>query len=200
MPIIAVEGDDVSIVSHPARVPDPAVDAHAVRAAASGSLAAFEALAQASLAPAFRLASAILGDEAAAAQATQDALVAAWRTLPRLERPETFDAWFRRLLVDACRMELRRRWAAAAPDARAAAPAAAGAPLDTEVVDRAAVLDVLEARYERLDPDDRAIVALHDLEGRPSAEIAGLMHLPAGTVKLRLHEAHAALTGALETL
>jgi RNA polymerase sigma-70 factor (ECF subfamily) len=196
-------------------VPAPPADVRTVRAAASGDLAAFGVLAEARLLPSFRLAVAILGDAAEAGLAVQHALIAAWSALPRLDGPEGFDVWFRRLLVDECRMRLRQhapslrpvpasRPAPASPPSPASPPTLPPPPGSSDsradAVDRAAVLDALEAALERLDPDDRAIVALHRLEERPAAEIAALLHLPAGTVKLRLHEAHATLVEALETV
>lgn len=165
--------------------PAPPADLRTVRAAASGDLVAFEALAEASLGPSFRLAAAILGDAAEAGQATQHALVATWLALPRLDPPDGFDAWLRRLLVDECRMRLRQR-----------EPSSTSAP----AADPAAILDTLETSFERLDPDDRAIVVLHQLEGRPVAEIATLLHLSASTVELRLREARATLLRSLETV
>ncbi len=177
--------------------PAPPANVRTVRAAASGDPAAFGVLAEARLLPSFRLAAAILGDAAEAGLAVQHALLAAWSALPRLDRPEGFDAWFRRLLVDECRMRLRQR----APSSRSAANPRLDAPIrDLDAVDRAAILDALEAAFEKLDADDRAIVVLHRLEGCPATEIATLLHLPAGAVKLRLHEAHATLVGALETV
>src|SRR5204863_525867 len=43
-----------------------------------------------------------------AEDATQEALVRAWRELPRLRDPSRFQAWLRRLLVNACYDEGRR--------------------------------------------------------------------------------------------
>ena len=59
------------------------------------------------------------------------------------------------------------------------------------------MLDLLEGAFERLEPDDRAMVVLHHLEGRPLAEIAALLHMPVGTVKWRLHQARGKLQHAL---
>lgn len=51
----------------------------------------------------YRLALGVLGDAAGADDATQRALVAVWRDLPRLLDPGRFDAWSYRLLVRATR-------------------------------------------------------------------------------------------------
>ena len=50
----------------------------------------------------------ILRDLDLAEDATQQALVAIWRDLPRLRDPARFDAWSYRLLARACYAEGRR--------------------------------------------------------------------------------------------
>jgi RNA polymerase sigma-70 factor (ECF subfamily) len=47
--------------------------------------------------------------------------------------------------------------------------------------------------------EHRAILVLHHLEGRPVAEIAGILAIPAGTAKSRLFAARRALAGAIES-
>ena len=176
-------------------------DAKRVREARAGDVRAFEAIAHATLPGAYRLAMAILGAEADAADATQNALLAAWRELPRLREAASFEPWFHRILVNECRMQVRRRGRVreiqldgdAAPDAR-------GAALAAPTLDRVEVMDLLEEAFEQLDPDDRAMVVMHHLEDRPLAEIAVCMHMPVGTVKWRLHEARQTLQRALEVL
>jgi RNA polymerase sigma-70 factor (ECF subfamily) len=172
--------------------------------ARQGDARAFDAIAGSRVAGAYRLASAILGNEADAADATQNALVAAWRELPRLRDVERFDAWFHRILVNECRMHVRRRQArireVGFADVETATADASDQAGHTSSFGMVEALDVLEAAFERLDPDDRTMVVLHHLEDRPLAEIAALLHMPVGTVKWRLHEARKALYGALETV
>lgn len=176
-------------------------DTRYVREARNGDMRAFETLVTARLPGAFRLAAAILGNEAEAADAAQNALVAAWRELPKLREAAAFDGWFHRILVNECRMQIRRngrsqevtldatRLDPPGGDARAAA-----------TLTRVEALDVLERAFEQLDPEDRAMVVLHHFEGRPLAEIAESLHMPMGTVKWRLHEARQVLQRALEVV
>src|SRR4029453_15746479 len=56
---------------------------------------------------AFRLAGLILGDRTEAQDATQDALIRAWRAAATLRDPAGFDAWFDRILINICRDRLR---------------------------------------------------------------------------------------------
>ena len=168
------------------------------RRARAGDATAFEALAATSLPGAYRLASAILGNEAEAADATQNALIGAWRELPRLRDEHRFGAWFHRILVNECRMRVRARGRAREVALEGAGELAARPGPAGITFDRVEVLDLLEGAFELLDADDRAMVVMHHLEDRPLAEIAASLHMPVGTVKWRLHEARQVLQRALE--
>jgi len=177
--------------------PVGAVDEEALRRARSGDAGAFSAIAASRLAGCFRFACAILGSEADAADATQNALVAAWHALPRLEDPARFDPWLRRILLNECRMRLRvRATAPSVPVAESQLSSPAGDQWD---LDRSRALDLLERAFESLDAEDRTILVLHHLEDVPLAELADLLHMPAGTVKWRHHEGRAALVRGLDT-
>ena len=54
----------------------------------------------------------ILRDVDLAEDATQRAIIAIWQQLPQLRDPAKFDGWAYRILVNACRTEIRRerRW------------------------------------------------------------------------------------------
>ena len=147
-----------------------------------------------------RVATAILGNEADIADVLQETLVAMWRELPRLRSVERFPAWADTILVNACRLVLRRRSRARVrlveltddptePGGRAAITEGQ----DTEVADR----DVFDRAFASLSIDARAILVLHHLEGRPVGAIAETLRIPAGTVKLRLFAARRDLQRAL---
>ncbi len=77
--------------------------------AARGDRLAFEQLVEGRVDRIFRTACAILGNEADAHDATQEAFVAAWVQLPRLRDSARFDAWLNRVILNGCRDSLRRR-------------------------------------------------------------------------------------------
>jgi DNA-directed RNA polymerase specialized sigma24 family protein len=79
-----------------------------VRQAQSGDHAAFEELVILLEDRAFALAYRVVRSRTIAEDAVQQALLNAWRDLPRLREPERFEAWVYRLLVRACYAELRR--------------------------------------------------------------------------------------------
>jgi len=56
----------------------------------------------------------------------------------------------------------------------------------------------LERAFERLEPDDRALLVLHHLGGLQVAEIAARLEIPVGTAKSRLFTARRAPERALE--
>ena len=164
-----------------------------VEAARSGDHEAFEALAMAAGDRLFAIACLILRDRQRAEDAVQEALVHAWRELPRLRDPDRFETWLRRLLVNACADEGRyqRRWSAEVRMIRSEPSTDDGA---TSLADR----DQLERGFRRLKPEQRAVVVLHFYVGLPVPEIAETLGIPAGTVKSRLHYATATSRAALE--
>jgi RNA polymerase sigma-70 factor (ECF subfamily) len=144
----------------------------------------------------YRLTSAILGDEADARDAAQETFVAAWRELPRLRDPDKFEAWLQRVAVNASRMTLRargRRRVREIPSSQVVALASRPA-LPSAADDDAEVLD---AALRRLPIDQRTMLVLHHLEGRPLAAIAAVLEIPLGTAKSRLFNARRALESAL---
>ncbi len=58
--------------------------------------------------------------------------------------------------------------------------------------------DAISRAFDRLRPDERAILALHHVDERPVAEIARTLGIPVGTAKWRLHSARRALERAME--
>ena len=177
--------------------PDGTPDARLVSAAKAGDRAAFEALLTSRLDRTYRTARAILGNEPDARDTVQDAWLSIWRRLPDLRDTGAFDAWVERIVVNACRSRLRQR-------ARVREiPMAPG----FEQPDRShgsrpeaiAERETVERAFERLNPDQRAILVLHHLHHQPVVAIAAALGIPEGTVKWRLHAARTALNAAMET-
>ena len=174
----------------------PALDRSLIDRARNGDLDAFETIVRARMDAVYRLTSAILGDEADARDAAQETFVLAWRELPRLRDSGKFEAWLQRVAVNAARMTLRargRRRVREIPSSQVDVLAGHVATDDTAGADAARV----GAALERLDVDQRAILVLHHLDGRPLAELATILDIPVGTAKSRLFAARQALEAAL---
>jgi RNA polymerase sigma-70 factor (ECF subfamily) len=163
---------------------------------AIGSLAArrqaFERLTDRRLLQAYRLATLVMRDPAEAEDAVHDAAVTAWTRFDELRDHDRFDAWFDRIVVNACRQRLRRR---------VLRPVAVADPPEVPLADGATVRaerDVLRRALERLTPEHRAVVVLRHLEGYSTSEIAERTGEREGTVRSRLHYALRELRAAYD--
>jgi RNA polymerase sigma-70 factor (ECF subfamily) len=170
-----------------------------VERARSGDRAAFDALVRRRIDAVYRTSLAILGDQADAADATQESFVSAWYHRDALRDPDSFDAWLGRINLNACRAQLRRRSRTAVRELRLPEPEDGLEPASAEraLDDTTAAADVFDRAFARLSVDDRAVLVLHHLQERPVAEIAAVLGAPEGTIKSRLHRARAALESAL---
>lgn len=164
-----------------------------VERARAGDPTAFDALVDLDSDRCLGIAYRITRDLEIAEDAVQQALLQAWRELPRLRDVNRYEMWLQRLLVNACYQELRRfrRWKDRITELPLEGPAGADPYRATD--DR----DALERAFARLDPNRRAIFVLHHHAGMELAEIAQITGLPLGTVKSRLHYASDALRAAL---
>jgi RNA polymerase sigma-70 factor (ECF subfamily) len=146
---------------------------------------AFRALADQHLDAAYRLARVILRDETEAQDAAHDAFIVAWRKWATLRDPDRFEAWFDRILVNACKDRLRRsnRFLARDVSGELELPGAGDPFASTH--DR----DAIDQALAQLSPDHRAVVALRFDRDLSVDEIARRLDIPAGTVASRLHYA-----------
>jgi RNA polymerase sigma-70 factor (ECF subfamily) len=132
----------------------------------------------------YRLAGLILGNAADAEDATQEALLRAWRSAGSLRDESQARAWLDRILVNVCRDRLRRIRKVRFIELDEGA-GAVRADQFQRVLDRDEVLRAVGY----LDPDQRIVVVLHYWAGLTLAEIADRLQWPLGTVKSRLHNA-----------
>jgi len=131
----------------------------------------------------WRFALRLTHDPHVAEDVVQEALLRAWRDPQLTDRS---DAAARAWLFTVTRHIVVDRW-------RSAAARHETGPVDVEgqseadrtgeVLDRWLIADALAA----LSPEHREVIAAAYYEGRSVAEIAGILHIPEGTVKSRLH-------------
>ncbi|MFL5681792.1 MAG: RNA polymerase sigma factor, partial [Chloroflexota bacterium] len=126
-----------------------------VERARKGDHDAFAELAGAAISRLDATAWLMLRDADRATDAVQNALVRAWRDLPTLRDPDRFDAWLRRLVVNACIDEIRRtRRSRFDLDVNDISEIPFVADASSAIADR----DQLERAFVRLDPDERAVI------------------------------------------
>ena len=138
----------------------------------------------------------VMGNDADAADALQEAMLSIVRGLARFDGRSAFSTWAYRVATNACLDELRRR--RRRPE-----------PVDDEVLDVGAssgAIDPLEQVGARADidaalallaPEFRVAVVLRDLVGLDYAEIGDILGAPPGTVKSRIARGRAALADRL---
>jgi RNA polymerase sigma-70 factor, ECF subfamily len=154
---------------------------------------AFTALVDLTIARLDSAARLILRDPELARDAVQESFIRAWRDLPGLRDPDRFDAWLRKLTVNACIDAARRR-------RRRSIEVELTPILMPSIADDSAGIaerEQLDDALRRLDPEWRAIVVQHFFLGMPLAEIAVAMGIPVGTVKSRLHRSLQAMRSTL---
>lgn len=177
-----------------------------VSAARTGDRDALDAVLRAHHAQIHALCRRLTGNDHDALDATQEALIAVVRGLPRFDGRSALSTWIHRVATNAALDELRRRQRRpvlrlARDDASSGDPAlddpgpppGGPPPLDTGVSDR---LDLDEALLQ-LSETFRVPVVLRDVLGLDYAEIAEVLDLPAGTVRSRIARGRAALARAL---
>jgi RNA polymerase sigma-70 factor (ECF subfamily) len=171
-----------------------------IRAAQRGRLDAFNALVLAYQGQVYGLAYRIMGDRDAAADATQEAFISAFRGIVSF-RGGSFRSWLLRIVANACYDELRRRqrrpttsWEEFGEVDEEANPALTDereAPW--EYAERRELEQVIQAGIRTLPPDQRVTLVLSDVQGLSYQEIASTMRVSVGTVKSRLARARGKL-------
>ncbi|ADL45814.1 MULTISPECIES: RNA polymerase sigma factor [Micromonospora] len=165
------------------------------RSAARGDREALDALLATVRPEVLRQCARLLPHRQDAEEACQDALLALAHGITGFEGRSSFDTWLYRITANRARSTyrtLRRRWRREAggvplpdrPDPRRTS-VVAGTRLD--------LLDALDA----VPPDLAEAVTLRDVLGLSYREIAGLLDVPEGTVKSRIHEARRQLRARL---
>ena len=143
----------------------------------------------------------ITGDASEALDAAQDAFLLAFRGIPGFRFGSRFSGWLFQIAVRASFERLRRR--------RPPCPFSELEALEFECL-RSAHPPTFAAKQERsarvrlairgLSPRQREIIGLRYFEGLSYGEVACRLAIPGGSVRSRLHRAHAALSRGLRSL
>lgn len=160
-----------------------------VQRSRQGDIASFNQLVAIYQRSVFNLALRMLSDAQAAEDATQEAFLSAWRHISGF-RGGSFKAWLLSIVANCCRDELRRlkrRPAVPLADLEANPD---GLPASTcSVEDNLLSLELREEIYRglvSLQPEQRLVVILSDIQGLSYEEIAQATCCSLGTVKSRL--------------
>ena len=171
-----------------------------IAAAQRGSLGAFNDLVRTYEQRVFNLSYRMLGDREAAADATQETFLSAYRALDRF-RGGSFKAWLLRIAANACYDQLRvlQRRPTQSLDHMLSHDDGEDTALDlpshdrtTDPEDRALQSELsreIQQALAQLPPDQRLALILLDVHGLSYDEIAGATNTNLGTVKSRISRA-----------
>jgi RNA polymerase sigma-70 factor (ECF subfamily) len=157
----------------------------------------FGALTERHLDGAYRLATVILGDSMEAEDAVHDAAIAAWRSWSSLRDPERFEAWFSRIVVNACRDRLRARRRRPIVELTPEQYGELAGAARTDATEAIGARDAIGRALAVLDADELIVVVLRFYRDLQVDAIAERLGVPVGTVKSRLHHATQRLRAAL---
>ena len=193
-------------------MPGTAQERELLSQAAAGDQTAFAMLVEPHQRAMFRHCYRMLGSGADAEDATQDALVRAWRGLPGYGGSGAFGGWLHRIATNVCLDRLRgqqRRLdpVAEVPPAGPDAALVSGGPgrlfvepdsdlelagladPQQQVVRREEISLAFVAALQRLAPRQRAALLLHDVLGFTQAEVAQVLQVSPGAVNSLLSRA-----------
>lgn len=136
----------------------------------------------------------VLGNADDALDASQEALIAIARAIPRFDGRSAFTTWMYRVATNAALDELRRRGRRPTPTETLAEPVAAASSGPEAAGER---IDI-DAALARIPEDFRVVVVLRDLCDLDYAQIAEVLEIPPGTVRSRIARGRAALADELD--
>jgi RNA polymerase sigma-70 factor (ECF subfamily) len=179
-----------------ARPLDGATDEALVAAFVGGDESAFDVLVARYERRVYAICYRYFGNAADAEDAAQNTFVALLRRAETFTGASSFSTWLYRVATNACN-DLARKQARRPQPATTEVADLADLAVAEDVLARRELGLELSAALATLDTDQREAVVLHDLYGLPYADIAARAGVAVGTVKSRIHRAHARLAAVL---
>jgi RNA polymerase sigma-70 factor (ECF subfamily) len=168
-----------------------------IGAARKGDARAFNQLVLLYQSMAYNVAYRILSDPDAAADATQDAFLSAFKAMRKF-RGGSFKAWLLRIVTNACYDQLRvkqRRPTSSLDDLPVEADHTQylrdPAEQPDEFVERRELNALIQASISTLPAEQRVVLVLSDVQGMSYQEVSEVMGISLGTVKSRLSRGRA---------
>jgi RNA polymerase sigma-70 factor (ECF subfamily) len=190
-----------------ALAPTPAEDDSGLAARIGrGDQAAFESLMRRYNGRLFRVARAILRDDAEAEDALQDAYLDAYRHITDFRGGSALSTWLTRIVVNRSLMRLRRQKRErivvpfeyrADADSREIDPPDEGAESPARTTLRAEIRAILERRIDELPLAFRTVFVMREVDDMTVEQTAECLAIPPATVRTRLFRARSLLRRSL---
>jgi RNA polymerase sigma-70 factor (ECF subfamily) len=193
-----------------ASVTDPHEEAELLSRLRANDSRACEAFVRVQSGPALAVARRLLGNEADAHEAVQDAFMAFFRSLPTFRADARLSTWLHRIVVNSALMKRRSRRSRPEcniddllpryhDDGHRFDPHPGGWAESAESLAQSAeVRRLVREKIDQLPEEYRNVLLLRDIEGMDTAETAAALGDSPGAVKTRLHRARQALRTLLE--
>lgn len=140
---------------------------------------AFTELIQLKMQGMYKTAWAMLENDADAADAIQESILACYEKIGQLKSDNYFHTWLMRILINKCKDLLRKR----------SRVQLSGEPVEIAVTEEAYENAEWKEVLRGLDEKYRVVVLLHYIEGLSAAEIGKILHLSDSAVRSRLSRA-----------
>jgi RNA polymerase sigma-70 factor (ECF subfamily) len=178
-----------------------ATDLSLVEACRSGQTEAFGALVRRYQDRLYPTMLRLIGSAEDAEDVLQDAFVRAFERLDQFHGESSFYTWIYRIAVNVALSGHRRRRVRLSLKPQrmlrargTAEPADESPDADPALqLERAEREQIVEHALNQLAPEHRAVIVLKDFDGHRYEEISGILHIPVGTVRSRLHRARGEL-------
>ena len=181
---------------------DVLTDGEVVARVLAGETALFEVIMRRHNQRLYRTVRAILGGDADAEDAMQDAYVQAYRNLAQFEGRSSLATWLTRIAVNQCLSRLRKHRHIYPIDTELETKMTEkmddGRPGPEKQMLNREVRHVLELAIEQMPARYRSVLILRDVEGLSTAEAAESLGMSVEAVKVNLHRGRTYLRKALE--
>jgi RNA polymerase sigma-70 factor (ECF subfamily) len=170
--------------------------------AQQGNVDAFNTLVLTYQGNAYNLAYRLIGEPDAAADATQDAFIAAFHHLTQY-RGGSFKSWLMRIVTNTCYDEMRRRKRRPSaslddPESEMELQLVSSEESPETVMQRRALNQIIQDCLSSLPEEQRLVSVMCDIQGYDYQEIATMTQVSLGTVKSRLSRARQRLRDCLQ--
>lgn len=147
----------------------------------------------------YTLALRLVGNRTLAADVSQEALIRAWRAMPRFRGDAAFGTWLHRITVNAAWTQRSKAKRHLSTDLDAVEDRPDPVMLNDPALagERLEMRGRLSAAIAQLSETQRAVVVLKDVYGWSHAEISEALSISVTAAKVRLHRAHQRLRDLL---
>lgn len=196
----------------PSRDGAASTDAALIARLRAGEDAAFEDMTHIYTSRLYAMAYKMLGNEADASDAVQDAFLGAFKTLANFDGRSQLSTWLTRIVINKCLMKLRsrRRRPECSIDALLPTFNEEGhpttwtsrwreeTPIESQGSLDSALVQVIREKVEELPEQYRQVLLLRDIQQLSTEEAAQVLGDTPNAVKVRLHRARQALRALLD--